>query len=125
MAPALRDWETGNPLAHESDSFADNGREGAASTLLGKKRHSSREAFVLERIRRRGAKQATPKVMSSLMAFAEECRTRSAKAQSDPVGATGTEPVQAEAEIQNHDTTSAAKTEPLLDDTSFRNLLEE
>ncbi|KAI0406008.1 hypothetical protein F4802DRAFT_129540 [Xylaria palmicola] len=84
LAPALRDWETGNQLTQEPGGFADNGAEGAASLLLGKKRHSSREAFVLERIRRRAAEQEIPKVMSSLVQFAEECRAKSSKAPSEP-----------------------------------------
>ncbi|KAI0528245.1 hypothetical protein F5B22DRAFT_28041 [Xylaria bambusicola] len=100
MAPALYDWETGNPLAHESDSFAENGRGGAAFTLLGKKRHSAREAFVLERIRRREAKQATPTVMGSLVQFTEECRNRSASKQPETPQDTAAEPMQAEAETQ-------------------------
>ncbi|KAI1423705.1 hypothetical protein F5Y12DRAFT_785871 [Xylaria sp. FL1777] len=77
MAPALRDWESGNPLAHEFDNIADNGAEGAASTLLGDKRLSGRETFLLERIRRRGTALETPMVMSSLVKFAEKCKTKS------------------------------------------------
>ncbi|KAI0451641.1 hypothetical protein F5B21DRAFT_367370 [Xylaria acuta] len=84
MAPALRDWETGNQLARDGDSFADIGPEGAASMLLGRKRHSAREAFLMERIRRRGAEQETPKIMSGLFQFAEECTTKAAEAQSEP-----------------------------------------
>ncbi|KAI8629904.1 hypothetical protein F5Y19DRAFT_62911 [Xylariaceae sp. FL1651] len=76
MAPALRDWETGNQLARDSDSFADDGREGAASMFLGKKRISAQEAFIMERIRRREAEHNTPKVMRSLVQFAKECRAR-------------------------------------------------
>ncbi|KAJ3578844.1 hypothetical protein NPX13_g1719 [Xylaria arbuscula] len=94
MAPALRDWETGNPLAHDSDSFADNALEGAASKLLGKKRHSTGEAFFLERIRRRRTNQKTPAVMSSLVAFAEQCRTKSTVSQSNPSQSAATKPVQ-------------------------------
>ncbi|GAP84534.1 putative pal1-like protein [Rosellinia necatrix] len=78
MAPALRDWETGNQLARDLDSFADNGPEGAASMLLGRKRTSTGESFLLERIRRRAAEQETPKVMSSLVQFFKECRSKSA-----------------------------------------------
>ncbi|KAI1353563.1 hypothetical protein F5Y01DRAFT_312759 [Xylaria sp. FL0043] len=81
MAPALRDWETGNPLARDSDSFAEDGPEGAASMLLGKKRNSARAAFALERIRRREAQQEMPPVMNSLVQFAEQCRTKSANVQ--------------------------------------------
>ncbi|KAK5628967.1 hypothetical protein RRF57_004682 [Xylaria bambusicola] len=103
MAPALRDWETGNPLAHDLDSFAENGRGGAASTLLGKKRHSVREAFVLERIRRRDAKQATPTVMSSLMQFAEECRNKLPSIQPEPSQDAAAEPMQVEAGAQISD----------------------
>ncbi|KAI0431218.1 hypothetical protein F5Y09DRAFT_202471 [Xylaria sp. FL1042] len=73
MAPALRDWETGNPLASDSDSFADDGPEGASSMILGRRRRTSGAAFALERIRRREGKQETPKVMNSLVKFAEEC----------------------------------------------------
>lgn len=82
MAPALRDWETGGQLAHHDvDGFADNhGAEGAASLLLGKKRLSSRESFLLERIRRRGAERETPRIMRGLVAFAEECRAEKASA---------------------------------------------
>lgn len=81
MAPALRDWETGGQLGHHDvDGFADNhGSEGAASLLLGKKRLSSRESFLLERIRRRGAERETPRIMKGLVQFAEECRAGSAK----------------------------------------------
>ncbi|KAI1817429.1 hypothetical protein GGS20DRAFT_36968 [Poronia punctata] len=74
MAPGLRDWETGNRLSPDSDGHAENAREGAAHTLLGKQRWSAREAFFLERIRRRGAAQDTPKIMKSLIQFAEDCQ---------------------------------------------------
>ncbi|KAI1116277.1 hypothetical protein F5Y14DRAFT_76468 [Nemania sp. NC0429] len=84
MARALRDWETGNQLARDSDSFADDGPEGAASTLLGRKRISSLESFILERVRRRDAARETPRVMTGLFQFAEECRSRSTQSPSEP-----------------------------------------
>jgi hypothetical protein len=127
MAPGLRDWETGNQLARESDSFADNGREGAASMLLGRKRLSAREAFFMERVRRREAEQATPKVMSSLMQFAEECRTRprSRRTQSENLRSTTTRRSPAQADKSFHGTTSATKSDALLDDAAFKKLLNE
>lgn len=76
MAPALRDWETGNQLAHDGDGFS-TGEEGAAAALLGQKRHSASEVFFLERIRRREEEQETPKIMTSLLQFAEDCKTQS------------------------------------------------
>lgn len=69
MAPALRDWHTANQLSRDSTSFAD-GAEGASAVLLGKRRHSSHEPFVMERIRARlNAKKLHP-VMQSLATFA-------------------------------------------------------
>ncbi|KAI0099425.1 hypothetical protein F4814DRAFT_113861 [Daldinia grandis] len=70
MAPALRDWHTANQLSRDSASFADEGAEGAASVLLGKKRLSSREVFVLDRIRARRNAKEVPDIMKSLAAFA-------------------------------------------------------
>ncbi|KAI1177673.1 hypothetical protein F4777DRAFT_187766 [Nemania sp. FL0916] len=83
MAPALRDWETGNQLARDSseDSFAGDSSEGAAATFLGKKRLSTRESFILERIRQRSAKRETPKIMDGIFQFAEECKAKSAEPQ--------------------------------------------
>ncbi|KAI1120754.1 hypothetical protein F5Y10DRAFT_283039 [Nemania abortiva] len=125
IAPALRDWETGNQLAHDADSFADDGPEGAASTLLGRKRLSARECFLLERIRRRGAERETPKVMNGLFQFAEECRAEAAKAQSESSQATATEGPEAETGKSPFDATSAPKSEPLLDDAAFKKLLDD
>ncbi|KAI1199470.1 hypothetical protein F5X97DRAFT_121739 [Nemania serpens] len=98
MAPALRDWETGGQLARDADSFADDGPEGAASTLLGRKRISPFESFLLERIRRRVAARETPRVMSGLFQFAEECqsRPRSAESQSGPPPSTAASDSQAQ-----------------------------
>ncbi|KAI8958501.1 hypothetical protein F5Y11DRAFT_38288 [Daldinia sp. FL1419] len=70
MAPALRDWHTANQLSRDSASFADEGAEGAASVLLGKKRLSPQEVFFLDRIRARRNAKAVPDVMKSLAAFA-------------------------------------------------------
>ncbi|KAI0446275.1 hypothetical protein F4803DRAFT_63142 [Xylaria telfairii] len=114
MAPALRDWETGNQLATDGDSFADDGPEGAASLLFGKKRVTAREAFLMERIRRRRTEQETPKVMSSLYKFAEECKTKAEEAQSDPSWDTAPK-----------GTSSAGEPDPLLDDSTFKKLLED
>ncbi|KAI2623743.1 hypothetical protein GGS21DRAFT_330916 [Xylaria nigripes] len=75
MAPALRDWETSNQLAHDADAFADNGREGAAATLLQKKRLTSQYIFIMERMRRRLTQGQTPEVMESLVQFAEKYRS--------------------------------------------------
>ncbi|XXH04272.1 hypothetical protein Hte_010686 [Hypoxylon texense] len=71
MAPGLRDWHTANQLSRDSTSFADEGAEGAAAALLEKKRPSSREAFIMERIRARRNAQEIPAVMKSLAAFAD------------------------------------------------------
>ncbi|KAI1418450.1 hypothetical protein F5Y13DRAFT_1423 [Hypoxylon sp. FL1857] len=71
MAPALRDWHTANQLSRDSTSFADEGAEGAAAALLGKKRLSSREVFLMERIRARRNAKGTPAIMKSLAAFAD------------------------------------------------------
>ncbi|KAI0414411.1 hypothetical protein F5X98DRAFT_254899 [Xylaria grammica] len=122
LAPSLRDWETGNQLAHDSDSFAENGPEGAASMLLGRKRHSAREAFLLERIRRRGAEKETPTVMSSLVQFAEECRINSEKESESPQS-TATGFSQAQAHKSPFATSSSSKQERLLDDATFKELL--
>ncbi|KAI1140176.1 hypothetical protein F5Y05DRAFT_411237 [Hypoxylon sp. FL0543] len=70
MAPALRDWHTANQLSRGSTSFADEGAEGAAAVLLGRKRLSSREVYLMERIRARRNAQGTPAVMKSLAGFA-------------------------------------------------------
>lgn len=72
MAPALRDWHTANQLSRDSFSFADEGVEGAASVLLGKKRLSSKEIFFLDRIRARRNAKGVPDIMKSLAAFANE-----------------------------------------------------
>lgn len=109
MAPALRDWETGNQLARDADSFADDGPEGAASTLLGRKRISALESFLLERIRRRDAGRETPRVMSGLFQFAEECRSRSAESQSELSRGTAPGDSQAQAYESPLNTTRAAK----------------
>ncbi|KAI0137793.1 hypothetical protein F4776DRAFT_83685 [Hypoxylon sp. NC0597] len=71
MAPALRDWHTANQLSRDSTSFADEGAEGAAAVLLGKKRLSSKEVFLMERIRARRNAKGIPAVMKSLAAFAD------------------------------------------------------
>ncbi|KAI8949125.1 hypothetical protein F4801DRAFT_425113 [Xylaria longipes] len=115
MAPALRDWETGNQLARDGDSFADDAPEGAASMIMGRKRHSAREGFLLERIRRRGAAQETPKVMSGLFLFAEECRTKAAEAQPRPSQDAATKGSQAQTN----------KPDTLLDNATFKKLMED
>ncbi|KAI0394319.1 hypothetical protein F5Y17DRAFT_265547 [Xylariaceae sp. FL0594] len=74
MAPALRDWETGNQLS--DDSFA-TAEEGAVATLLGQKRHTTAELFYLERVRRRAEEKATPQIMKSLVQFAADCKAQS------------------------------------------------
>ncbi|OTB00869.1 hypothetical protein M426DRAFT_15094 [Hypoxylon sp. CI-4A] len=71
MAPALRDWHTANQLSRDSTSFADEGAEGAAAMLLGKKRLSSREVYFMERIRARRNAGRAPAVMMGLAAFAD------------------------------------------------------
>ncbi|KAI0964772.1 hypothetical protein F4678DRAFT_385231 [Xylaria arbuscula] len=124
MAPALRDWETGNQLARDSDSFADAGPEGAASMLLGSKRRSAREAFLLERIRRRGAEQEIPTVMRSLVQFAEECRTKSANEQPEAPQSAGVNGAQAQASEWPSELASAKKSE-LHDDATFKKMLNE
>ncbi|KAI1634860.1 hypothetical protein F4809DRAFT_490731 [Biscogniauxia mediterranea] len=73
MAPALRDWETGNQMSREGTSFAFEASEGAAATLLGKKRYSATEHFLLERIRNRWNEQEIPEVMKSLAGYAAKC----------------------------------------------------
>ncbi|KAI1477447.1 hypothetical protein K445DRAFT_11058 [Daldinia sp. EC12] len=72
MAPALRDWHTANQLSRDSVSFADEGVEGAATVLLGKKRLSPREIYYLDRIRSRRNTKGIPPIMKSLAAFANE-----------------------------------------------------
>ncbi|KAI5860067.1 hypothetical protein GGS23DRAFT_607071 [Durotheca rogersii] len=72
MAPALKDWHTANQLYRDSVSFTDEGSEGAAATLLGKKRHTPREVYLLERIRARWNAEGMPDVMKSLAAFATD-----------------------------------------------------
>ncbi|KAI1308576.1 hypothetical protein F5Y03DRAFT_393421 [Xylaria venustula] len=124
MAPALRDWETGNQLARDSDSFANAGPEGAASMLMGSKRRSATEAFLLERIRQRGAEQETPTVMSSLVQFVEECRAESANAQPEAPHSTGVDGAQAQASESASELASAKKP-GLLDDATFKKLLNE
>ncbi|KAF2969561.1 hypothetical protein GQX73_g3998 [Xylaria multiplex] len=125
MAPALRDWESGNQLASDSDSFAGDGPEGAASMILGKKRHSAAETFLLERIRRREAERETPPVMNSLMEFSRRCRANTIKARSEPLQNTEPRASQTEAPESPFDTGSAPKPKPLLDDAEFKKLLEE
>ncbi|KAI1778664.1 hypothetical protein F4818DRAFT_306372 [Hypoxylon cercidicola] len=71
MAPGLRDWHTANQLSRDSTSFADEGTEGAATVLLEQKRLSSREAFIMERIRARRNAREIPAIMKSLAAFAD------------------------------------------------------
>ncbi|KAI1451627.1 hypothetical protein F4805DRAFT_84289 [Annulohypoxylon moriforme] len=71
MAPALRDWDTANQLYRDSSSFADEGVEGAATALFGKKRLSPNEVYVMERIRMRRNQAKIPAVMRSLAAFAD------------------------------------------------------
>ncbi|XDG04014.1 hypothetical protein ABKA04_003629 [Annulohypoxylon sp. FPYF3050] len=70
MAPALRDWDTANQLWRGSASFAEEGAEGAAATLFGKKRLSPTEVFLMERIRARQNEAKIPAIMKSLAAFA-------------------------------------------------------
>ncbi|KAI0596314.1 hypothetical protein F4775DRAFT_594366 [Biscogniauxia sp. FL1348] len=73
MAPALRDWETGNQMSREGTTFAFEAGEGAAATLLGKKRYSVTEHFLLERIRKRWDEREIPEVMKSLAGYAAKC----------------------------------------------------
>ncbi|KAI0386979.1 hypothetical protein F5Y04DRAFT_74575 [Hypomontagnella monticulosa] len=70
MAPALRDWHTASQLDRDSTSFADEGSEGAAAVLLGKKRLSSEEVYLMERIRARWNAKKIPAVMKGLANFA-------------------------------------------------------
>ncbi|KAI1098780.1 hypothetical protein F4804DRAFT_113118 [Jackrogersella minutella] len=70
MAPALRDWHAANQLWRDSISFADEGTEGAAAVLLGKKRLSPKEVFLMERIRARRNDEGTPAIMKGLAAYA-------------------------------------------------------
>ncbi|KAH9906871.1 hypothetical protein F4778DRAFT_778305 [Xylariomycetidae sp. FL2044] len=72
MAPAWRDWESSNQLARDVTSFAEEFREGATHKLLGKKRASAREAYLMERIRQRKYEAELPEVMRSLAGFAEK-----------------------------------------------------
>ncbi|KAI0110947.1 hypothetical protein GGR51DRAFT_85242 [Nemania sp. FL0031] len=125
IAPALRDWETGNQLSRDGDSFADDGAEGAASTLLGKKRLSTRESYLLERIRRRSADRETPKVMNGLVKFAEQCRAEAPKARPQSLEPAKTRASQAQVDWPSSDTAGAKSSEPLLDDTTFKALLED
>ncbi|KAI1087493.1 hypothetical protein F5B19DRAFT_486662 [Rostrohypoxylon terebratum] len=71
MAPALRDWHTANQLWRGSRSFMDEGAEGAATTLLGKKRLTPKEVFLMERIRARKNNAKIPAIMRSLADFAD------------------------------------------------------
>ncbi|KAI1344914.1 hypothetical protein F5Y15DRAFT_11350 [Xylariaceae sp. FL0016] len=72
MRPALQDWETGNQLSSDSTNFSGEAREGAAFSLLGKKRISARETFLMERLRRRRDESEVPEVMKSLSGFAHK-----------------------------------------------------
>ncbi|KAI1204940.1 uncharacterized protein F4807DRAFT_300854 [Annulohypoxylon truncatum] len=72
MAPALRDWDAAKQLSRDSTSFAEERAEGAATVLLGKKRLTSTEVFLMERIRARRNDAKIPAVMRSLVAFANE-----------------------------------------------------
>ncbi|KAI0875462.1 hypothetical protein GGS24DRAFT_292078 [Hypoxylon argillaceum] len=121
IAPALRDWETGNQLAHESETFADDGPEGAASMLLGKKRLSARESYVLERIRRRGAERETPKVMSGLFQFVEERKAESARAQSETPQSAAAEESQSQANESSFDMTNTKQPNALLNNSALKN----
>ncbi|KAL7622749.1 hypothetical protein AAE478_006427 [Parahypoxylon ruwenzoriense] len=85
MAPALRDWHTSNQLLRDSTSFADGGAEGAAAVLLGKKRPSPREIFLMERIRERWNAKAVPDVMKSLATFANGSTPRNPPSASSPL----------------------------------------
>ncbi|KAI1394266.1 uncharacterized protein F4822DRAFT_43279 [Hypoxylon trugodes] len=102
MAPALRDWHTANQLSRDSISFADEGAEGAASVLLGKKRHSPKEVFLMERIRARWNQKKIPAVMKSLAAFADS-QTQDTSSSLESLS---------DAELL---TNSAADTDPLID----------
>lgn len=85
MAPGLRDWHTANQLSRDSTSFADEGAEGAAAVLLEKKRLSSRETFIMERIRARRNAQEIPAIMKSLTAFADGAANDDAPSMLNPV----------------------------------------
>ncbi|KAI1497822.1 hypothetical protein F5X99DRAFT_421064 [Biscogniauxia marginata] len=120
MAPALRDWETGNQLSRDLTSFAFEAREGAAYTLLGKKRLSATEHFLMERIRHRRNGQETPEIMKSLAVYAAKCSLKSESKPSD--AAMPKDPVN---EFKEWPSTSPAnkKTDPLLDDSTFKELM--
>ncbi|KAI0016523.1 hypothetical protein F4780DRAFT_674358 [Xylariomycetidae sp. FL0641] len=122
LAPALRDWETGNQLSRDKASFADEGREGAAHSLLGMKRHSPREAFLLERIRQRKADAETPEVMKSLSAFADKCRKREKTEASRSPGSQTASAAQS-AGLDASNTNSAPRSDGLLDNAAFKSLL--
>ncbi|KAJ2967055.1 hypothetical protein NUW58_g10527 [Xylaria curta] len=67
-----------------------------------------------------------PKVMSGLMQFAEECKAKPAKAQSDPPQSTEIAGAQAQPETDGFafGAGGARKPNSLLNDTTFKKLLE-
>ncbi|CAJ2502455.1 Uu.00g098490.m01.CDS01 [Anthostomella pinea] len=126
MAPALRDWQTANQLTRESTSFAGEGREGAAHALMGKKRLSEREHFLLERIRRRQQAEGIPTVMKSLALFADlsAARSRPSKTsrESPQHYMAPEESVERPVELPSNEV-SSAQHGTLLDDDAFKELL--
>ncbi|RYO88020.1 hypothetical protein DL764_008779 [Monosporascus ibericus] len=76
LAPALRDWETGNQLSRDYVSSPDEGMEGALSILLGQSRLQGNQVYARERRRARLKEKEIPEVMRSLGAFAAKCRQK-------------------------------------------------
>lgn len=71
LAPALRDWVTGNQLSHDPTSPAEEASEGPLSILLG---WSRAHVYNRERARARLKAKERPEVMKSLTAFAAKYR---------------------------------------------------
>ncbi|RYO92285.1 hypothetical protein DL766_001776 [Monosporascus sp. MC13-8B] len=76
LAPALRDWETGNQLSPDYVSSPDEGIESALSILLGQSRLQGNQVYVRERRRARLKEKEIPEVMRSLAAFAAKCKEK-------------------------------------------------
>ncbi len=71
LAPALRDWVSGNQLSRDPSTPLDDAGEGALSILIGKSRA---QIYIRERTKARVIGREIPEVMKSLSGFAAKCR---------------------------------------------------
>lgn len=148
MAPAFRDWVTGHQLSRDPTDPIDEAGEGALSIILGRSRT---QIYKRERTKARLRDQQIPVIMKSLAAFAAKCNDepdphKDQQSQASPPKAEGVpdnmpfgqttsgsdqismekpdDPTKTDTSEGYFSSPSLQKTEKLLDDTTFKNLME-